>query len=116
MIFIPTFSFFFRKIRIISTILLFCIIIFSGSIPNPSLIQDSVFPNSQWIMNTPESQGMQSHYFEQLENTIISNNYQVKSVLVTKNGFLIYEKYFDESDDLFTHRQVYSVTKSIVST
>jgi CubicO group peptidase (beta-lactamase class C family) len=67
-------------------------------------------------MNTPESQGMQSHYFEQLENTIISNNYQVKSVLVIKNGFLIYEKYFDESDDLFTHRQVYSVTKSIVST
>jgi CubicO group peptidase (beta-lactamase class C family) len=114
--FIVFFPVLFKKPKIFLVIFLFCSLFFIGPIVNSSLNQDSVFPDTQWIVNTPESQGMQFQFFKQLEDTIISNNYQVKSVLVLKSGFLIYEKYFDISDDLFTHRQVYSVTKSIVST
>jgi CubicO group peptidase (beta-lactamase class C family) len=77
--------------------------------PTPS----TVWPAAGWDYSTPEEQGLDSAVLEQLGQGIRADVPAARSLLVVRNGSLVYEEYF--KDDESYAGPVYSVTKSIIS-
>jgi len=76
--------------------------------------QDSQpWPTAQWQEASPESQGFAADLAGKLETYVAEKLPHTTSALVTRNGFLVYERYYEGSSE--TQREVYSVTKSVVS-
>jgi CubicO group peptidase (beta-lactamase class C family) len=70
-------------------------------------------PGENWVVSTPEEQGLDSTLLEELYHNAVESE-TLYGLLVIKNGFLIAEGYFNEgSIDQLSARQ--SVTKSYVS-
>ncbi len=70
---------------------------------------------SPWKTTSPESQNLNSTYLVGMINHVNSGDFgNVKSILITRNGYLVFEKYFNgaERDQLHI---LYSVTKSVTS-
>ncbi|WP_082140356.1 serine hydrolase [Halomonas sp. PR-M31] len=63
---------------------------------------------------TPESQGVDSRPLIQLSQWLREENYDVRSLLVVKDGQLIFERYTNELTRDYNY-ELYSVTKTIVS-
>jgi CubicO group peptidase (beta-lactamase class C family) len=84
------------------------------SAASPSPIQRNYWPTAGWRTAGPDQQGMEPAVLEDL-NTAVPNFYsQVRSVLVIRHGYLVYERYwhgFTASDGHDSR----SVTKSFVS-
>ncbi|MHA2037370.1 MAG: serine hydrolase domain-containing protein, partial [Promethearchaeota archaeon] len=92
--------------------------------------QDTYWPgnSSEWTEVAPETQGLNSSKIAEMFEFIEDNSYDVHSVIITRNGYLLTEEYFWESQiyrnqfglksyyggELF-HEQT-SVTKSFMST
>jgi len=78
---------------------------------NPS---DSSTDNSyNWQTATPESQGLNSNILSIASGAALNTNY-VRSLLVVRNGYLIFEKYYNGFDKNDAHH-VHSVSKSFMS-
>lgn len=91
--------------------ILTAVIFTSCSSDNP--VAPNAAPGLQ--VSTPENQNVDSGYLDRLADRISGNYYgRVKSLLITRNNFLIYEKYFRGESRESLHR-IYSVTKSITS-
>ena len=77
------------------------------------LSQQQAFPDADWLLSTPEKQGLDSKKLQKAISTAadISN---FRSMLVVKDGMLVTEKYFSRKDDP-RPQHVQSITKSIVS-
>jgi len=75
------------------------------------------WPTTEWQISTPEEQGLRSREFDKMDNYIDSNNwhYYVDSLLVVKNGYIVYERYRTETQRTDPHH-IYSCTKVITST
>jgi CubicO group peptidase (beta-lactamase class C family) len=84
------------------------------SAASPSPIQRDYWPTAGWRTAAPDQQGMNPAVLDDL-NTVVPNFYpQVRSVLVIRHGYLVYEGYwhgFTASDGHDSR----SVTKSFVS-
>jgi CubicO group peptidase (beta-lactamase class C family) len=84
------------------------------SAASPSPIQRDYWPTAGWRTAGPDQQGMDLAVWEDL-NTAVPNFYsQVRSVLVIRHGYLVYERYwhgFTASDGHDSR----SVTKSFIS-
>jgi CubicO group peptidase (beta-lactamase class C family) len=84
------------------------------SAASPSPIQRDYWPTAGWRTAGPDQQGMDLAVLEDL-NTAVPNFYsQVRSVLVIRHGYLVYERYwhgFTASDGHDSR----SVTKSFIS-
>ena len=91
--------------------------------------QDIFWPpnSSEWTEVAPETQGLNSNKIAEMFEFIEDNSYDVHSVIIVRNGYLLTEEYFWESQiyrnpygsksypwDLF-HEQT-SATKSFMST
>ena len=64
---------------------------------------------------TPESQGLNGTKFEEAVVKIKNGDYgNIHSLLITRNNYLVLEKYFSKYERDYIH-PVYSVTKSIIS-
>ena len=73
-----------------------------------------VSSNTTWRTSTPAEQGLDIAFLDNADKRIQDNYPNIYSLLVIKNGFLVYEKYYqgmNENDD----NPVYSVTKSVMS-
>ncbi len=70
-----------------------------------------------WILSTPEDQGMNSTLLVQMEEYFESNaSYNIDSFLIIRHGRLVYEYYADSpSTGVEKTHHIFSVTKSIVS-
>jgi CubicO group peptidase (beta-lactamase class C family) len=72
------------------------------------------WPTAGWRTAAPNTQGMDPQVLDDLD-TIVPERYpQVRSLLVVRHGYLVYERYwqgFDAADG----QELHSVTKSIIS-
>ena len=72
------------------------------------------WPTEKWSTSTPEAQSMDASILSQSEKKIEENYPNIYSVLVVKNGYLVYEKYYNGANT-GSSNPVYSVTKSVMS-
>ena len=77
-------------------------------------ITETVKNDMSWDTSTPEEQGMDSRILDNLKTHIDANYPDVYSMIIIRNGFLVYENYFRYSET--TKRNIYSCTKSITGT
>jgi CubicO group peptidase (beta-lactamase class C family) len=67
-----------------------------------------------WKESGPKDQGMNEELLNQIDEDVTRNYAKLYSLLVVKNGSIVYEKYYHyKNKDTYTN--VFSVTKSIVS-
>ncbi|MDF2984993.1 MAG: hypothetical protein K0R50_503 [Eubacterium sp.] len=72
------------------------------------------WPTEEWSTSTPEKQAIASEQLDKADKRIDENYPNIYSLLVVRNGCLVYEKYYNgASED--TYNPVYSVTKSVLS-
>lgn len=84
----------------------------------PQLVEQDEFdywPTNAWRRATPEEQGLDPAILGQMLISIADQQLNIDSLLVVRNGYIVLEKYYPlyEQDTL---HELYSVTKSIVST
>ncbi len=72
------------------------------------------WPTTAWRTADPSSLGLQPENLTQLERAITSQYRNINSLLIVKNGYIVYEKYFNNTRPGDTHH-VASVTKSFTS-
>lgn len=73
------------------------------------------WPTQGWLTSTPEAQGLDSNVLAAAMETIRVRHLPVHSLLIARHGRLVLDAYFAPFADGQTH-EVYSVTKSVVST
>ncbi len=84
------------------------------SAASPSLIQRDYWPTADWRTAAPEQQGMDPAILDYLNTQVPTFYPQVRSVLVIRHGYVVYERYwqgFTASDG----HDIRSATKSFVS-
>lgn len=86
----------------------------SEDVSLPAVSQTAQWPNKEWDVSAPEEQGIDSELLEKADQRIQENYPNVYSLLVVRNGFLVYEKYY-QGMDKDSYNPVYSVTKSVMS-
>jgi CubicO group peptidase (beta-lactamase class C family) len=72
------------------------------------------YPYNYWQTSTPSAQGMNEDVLENMMNEINDKNYEIHSLLIIKNGFLVFERYGNSFTPDTIHN-LNSSTKSIVS-
>jgi len=81
-------------------------------------LNNEKYPYDYWKTSTPEKEGLDINKLRNMLKYIDNNRYDINSLLIIKNGYMIFERYAKSQmkqltpDD--TH-QVYSTTKSIIS-
>jgi CubicO group peptidase (beta-lactamase class C family) len=72
------------------------------------------WPTEGWRTSTPEEQGVDAELLEQMLSVIDERGLNVHSVVVTRDGYIIAERYYPPYDQATRH-PLFSVTKSFVS-
>ena len=97
---------------LISLLILFPVIMKSNSC-SAEKTRD-YWPTDDWEISTPEEQGFDSLKIAQLADYIEQDSYNYDSVIIVKNGYIVYEDYFNANFVNSTHH-LFSVTKSFLS-
>ena len=112
-----------RIIKLLSVILSFVILIWGITSGFYWLnLYDHQIQDVVWLISTPEEQGMDSATLKQVTEQIQQQNIAVHSLLIIRQGHLIFEKYFNLEEYLGhilsnqdNMHSLYSVTKSFTS-
>jgi CubicO group peptidase (beta-lactamase class C family) len=72
------------------------------------------FPSLEWEKKEPEDLNISSKNLAEMEHEIKTKYKNINSVILLRNGFIVYEKYYNGYNINDTHH-VASVTKSVVS-
>ncbi|KXH77418.1 MAG: hypothetical protein AM326_05150 [Candidatus Thorarchaeota archaeon SMTZ-45] len=83
------------------------------SVAQTEVIRD-YWPTNEWLNTTPEEQGLSSHTLDRIDETIIDNDIEIHSVIIIKNGYIVYEKYYSYWTQYMAHT-IQSCTKSFMS-
>jgi hypothetical protein len=78
-------------------------------------VSGDYWPTESWRTSTPEEQGMRAKTLEDMLSYIANQNHNFDSIVIIRNGYLIFEEYFDNRYSPETLHILYSVTKSITS-
>ena len=82
--------------------------------PDLPQITTAEWPTGRWQTSTPESQGMDSRVLEAMLETVQNQNYNIDSITVIRNGYLVLDAaVYPYTQD--TKHIIHSCTKSIVS-
>jgi CubicO group peptidase (beta-lactamase class C family) len=100
------------RLKVFFPLLLILVILSSCAKANPETVE--YWPTAGWQVSTPEEQGMDSELLAEMLGIIDDENYQIDSVTVVRNGYIV--------ADAITHPPktdskhiIYSCTKSVVS-
>ncbi len=110
-----------KKIQTTTTFLVILVILFSvpiipargHSVAETEIVRD-YWPTDEWQNTTPESQGLDSSILNRIDETITDNDIAVDSVIVIKDGYIVYEKYYNVWNQYMVHT-IQSCTKSFMS-
>jgi CubicO group peptidase (beta-lactamase class C family) len=83
------------------------------SIAQTDVVRD-YWPTDEWRNTTPEEQGLNSNSLNRIDEIIAENEIRVDSVIVVKNGYIVYEKYYNYWSQYMLHT-IQSCTKSFMS-
>jgi CubicO group peptidase (beta-lactamase class C family) len=81
---------------------------------SPAIASTDPFPTKEWPVSTPEAQGMQSQMLADMLEVIKKNSYNIDSVLIIRNGYLVLDANFYPFSKGLKH-PIHSCTKSIMS-
>ena len=73
------------------------------------------WPTQEWLVTTPEKQGMDSATLNRITSYVQDSGLEVNSVIVIRHGYIVYEKYFRPPWDKDRIHNIYSCTKSVMS-
>jgi CubicO group peptidase (beta-lactamase class C family) len=82
--------------------------------PSAEPAQRDYWPTAGWRTAAPSQQGMDPQVLDDLDTQVPERYPQVRSFLVVRHGYLVYERYwhgFDAADG----QELHSITKSIIS-
>jgi len=101
-------------------VFLISVLLWTGSIGACTSLQSAttptaIWPANEWLTSSPEKQGMDSKKLDQMMELIDENEAAIDSVLVIRNGYLVFEQYRRNWKDTGKHH-LQSVTKSFTST
>jgi CubicO group peptidase (beta-lactamase class C family) len=80
---------------------------------NSDITQD-YWPTEDWLLSSPEDQSMDSSFLDEMSEFISTDDFNHDSIIVVRNGYIVYEDYFNGLDENSIHH-LFSVTKSFVS-
>ena len=86
----------------------------SYSVAQTEVVRD-YWPTEGWLNTTPEEQGMDSELLNKMMDQIGEHGMRIDSVLIARNGYLVFEEYprsFYDSED---RHIIHSCTKSYTS-
>ena len=72
------------------------------------------WPTDEWLNTTPEEQGLSFEALNRIDTSIAENDVTIHSVIVVKNGYIVYEKYYSYYSQYAEHT-IQSCTKSFMS-
>ena len=72
------------------------------------------WPTDGWRSSPPEEQGLDPKTLSQIDHDVKETFPAVKSVLVVRNGYVVFENYY-QGYDRSDYHHVFSVTKSVIS-
>ena len=81
--------------------------------PPPTPVQRDYWPTSDWRESTLDEQGMDSEHFNSLREHIKENLPHMRSVLVIRHGYLVFEEYYQGVPN--DYQDLASVAKSVIS-
>lgn len=84
-----------------------------GVASSPTPVQRDYWPTKEWRESTPDKQGMDFGHFKLLREHIKENLPHMRSVLVIRHGYLIFEEYYQGAPN--DYQDVASVAKSVIS-
>lgn len=67
-----------------------------------------------WQLSTPQKQGVSADALSAFSQAIKAEYPSIDSAIMVKNGYIIFEEYYQNSDER-TYHTVYSITKSVTS-
>jgi CubicO group peptidase (beta-lactamase class C family) len=85
--------------------------------PFPVKADPDYWPTDGWRSTSPEAQGMSSVQLQTMEAHIrqLYWGHLVRSVLIIRNGYIVWETYFDPAYGQNQKTNIYSCTKSVIS-
>jgi len=72
------------------------------------------WPINGWVTSTPEEENMNPVFLEDMLQYIEDEGYSIDSILLIRNGYLVFERYFNGWNETAYHN-LFSVTKSVMS-
>ena len=103
-------------------ILLFLLIIFSNQLVISPIALNVKYNaehqhtlSANWESSIPEDQGMNSTYFELMDEEISESGHALHGLVITRNGYIIHETYPDWRYTEKTRHRIFSATKSVGS-
>ncbi|MHA2091004.1 MAG: serine hydrolase domain-containing protein [Candidatus Kariarchaeaceae archaeon] len=110
----------FLPFSIVTLLLFFCYAnpsLSFGSEDSPLFqINQAPWSTIGWTTSTPEDQGMESEILDQVKKYITSNDLPLRSFVIIKNGYLVYEYYPDPAFNSNTKTHLFSIAKPITTT
>ena len=82
--------------------------------PSAGPTQRDYWPTAGWRTAAPNQQGMDGAVLDDLDTQVPDRYPQVRSLLVVRHGYLVYERYWQGFDAADGH-EIHSVTKSVTS-
>ncbi|MHA2264550.1 MAG: serine hydrolase domain-containing protein [Candidatus Thorarchaeota archaeon] len=80
-----------------------------------SLQVGDYWPTEEWRISEPEDQGVNSTYLDSMLEFIENRQERIDSVLVIRNGCIVFEEYLNAYYDRFTRHTLQSISKSVNS-
>jgi CubicO group peptidase (beta-lactamase class C family) len=81
---------------------------------NKTLHSSTPWPTKEWLTSSPEEQGMNSTKLKEMIEYIDEQGYTIDSILVIRNGYLVFEEYRSFYTKTTSH-ETRSATKSFTS-
>ena len=81
--------------------------------PTTSQLRD-YWPTTDWQTAFPEKQGMNDDILQIMDQTVVEQLPQIRSILIVRHGYLVFEKYYQGYDRNSFH-EIHSAGKSFVS-
>jgi CubicO group peptidase (beta-lactamase class C family) len=104
-----------RRPGILLLISILCLpTLWACSRPAGSPAAETYWPTAGWRVATPEEQGVDSDLLADMLELVLDRGYNIDSVLIVRNGYLVLEAYAAPYDADSRHI-VHSCTKSIIS-
>ncbi len=111
-----------KRMQPLIVVLLSLLLIPLFLLPNNQVVsaqsrEPDYWPTDDWVTASPEAHGLNPVMFQQMEQYIESQpwGFVLRSILVIKNGYLVYENYMGVPDRETQRSNIYSCTKSVSS-
>jgi CubicO group peptidase (beta-lactamase class C family) len=82
--------------------------------PSAAPAQRDYWPTAGWRTAAPSQQGMHPQVLHDLDTQVPQQYPQVRSLLIVRHGYLVYERYWQGSDAA-DGQELHSITKSVTS-